>query len=119
MPASVTRPEEKSLATSLERYEREQFAGQTRRWLKAAKKAKDWSPWSVGRAGSTAVRRRRHVTKLPDGSLLVGGKNADSTSTPSSFHSKAKEIRSVRIERWRIPAWSRGGPVGRPTATSR
>jgi hypothetical protein len=104
---------QKSLAP-LERarddYEKTQLPAQLAAWEAANRWSADATPWLLLEVESSKSTGGATFTRLPDGSLLAGGANAEKDEYILQAKSQATGVRSLRVEALADPSMVKGGP---------
>jgi Protein of unknown function (DUF1549)/Protein of unknown function (DUF1553)/Planctomycete cytochrome C len=92
------------------RYEKEVLPGRFGLWLVNRKKGPTPPAWGILELQSQKSRGGASFTKLPDGSILLGGSNPDHEQLTLTAHTQQKGITSIRLEALADPSLVRGGP---------
>jgi hypothetical protein len=106
--------EHRAFTDAVAKYEKEQLPGKLAAWEKARGDRPLSLDWVTPTAGPMKSAGGATLTKQPDGSVLVSGKNPTTETLTFEFTTELEGIRSLRLEALSHPSLVKGGP-GRAT----
>ncbi|HEY3788867.1 MAG TPA: PSD1 and planctomycete cytochrome C domain-containing protein [Urbifossiella sp.] len=106
--------EHKPFVEAVAKYEKEQLPAKLAAWEKDRGDKPLSFPWVLPEINGMVSSGGATLTKQPDGSILVSGKNPTTDNLRFTFDTNEVNLKSLRIEALVHPSLTRGGP-GRAT----
>ena len=103
--------EHKPLVEALAKYERDELPGKVTEYLKSlAAKPPEAAVWTTLDLVEFKSEGGATMTKMPDGSILVSGKNPDNDTFVLTAHTGLSNIRALKLEALADPSMKKNGP---------